>query len=344
MRVGTFVMGTRDGSYADLLDQVERADELGFDTVVLAERHFRHADLLYPSALSAGAAIAARTKRIRIGTAARILSLDHPVHIAEDAATLDVLSGGRLDFGVTRASLDEEAHAVFNSPLDDSEGRFREGLELILRAWSGDASAFEGDHIGVPELSVLPRPVQQPHPPIYVVAVSPGRLKFAAEEGHSAYVGAIRSVDELGETATRFWSLREAAGHGRDGAQLSVNRFIYVAESDERARAEFAEPFMEFMRNRAPDLRGALAAKYGGTGALDFETFLRDFLVVGGPDTVTDRLRELTERVDSGYLLATLNFITLDHALCTRSMELFAAEVMPALGATSATPASALTG
>jgi alkanesulfonate monooxygenase SsuD/methylene tetrahydromethanopterin reductase-like flavin-dependent oxidoreductase (luciferase family) len=332
MRFGIFVMGTRGGTYADVLGQIERADELGFDNVVLAERHFRHADLLYPSTLGMGAAIAARTSRIRIGTAARILSLDHPIHVAEDAATVDVLSGGRLDFGVTRASLDEEAHAVFDSPVEQSEGRFLEALEVILRAWAGEGFPFEGEHFRIPELSVFPRPVQKPHPPIYVVAVSPERLAFAAAGGWSAYVGAIRSVDELADTAARFWAAREDAGHRRDGAQLSVNRFIYVSESDDRAREEIERPFMEFMHERAPDLRAALSAKYG-EDALDFDTFVRDFLVAGGPDTVTARLAELLERVDTGYLLATLNFITVDHALCSRSMELFASEVMPALQA-----------
>ncbi len=339
MRLGIFVMGTRDGSYADVLAQAERADQLGFDAVVLAERHFRHADLLYPSALAAGAAIAGRTERIRIGTAARILSLDHPIHVAEDAATLDVLSDGRLDFGVTRASLDSEAHAVFDCPIEDSEGHFREALEVISRAWTGDGFPFEGDHFRVPELSVFPVPVQEPHPPIYVVAVSPERLDFAAAEGYSAYVGAIRTPAELAEAADRFWSARARAGHERDGAQLSVNRFIYVADTDARARAELEGPFMRFMAERAPDLRQALSAKYGSDSALDFETFARDFLVLGAPETVAARLGEMLDAVDTDYLLATLNFITLDHALCTRSMELFAAEVMPSLRERSAAAA-----
>jgi alkanesulfonate monooxygenase SsuD/methylene tetrahydromethanopterin reductase-like flavin-dependent oxidoreductase (luciferase family) len=330
-RFGFFVMGSRDGSYADVLDQAARLEELRFDTVVLGERHFRHASLLYPSAFSAGAASAARTERLRIGTAGRVLSLDHPLHVAEDAATLDVLSGGRLDFGATRASLDDQAHRVFGAPIEGATARFTEALDIIRAAWTRESFTYEGAHHAIPEVSVFPRPVQQPHPPIYLVAVSPERLEFAAREGYSAYVGAIRSIAELASTCESYWSTLAEAGHDRHGVELSVNRFVYVSADDERARSEFERPFMKFMAHRAPDLRAALVAKYGDEGELRFRRFLDDFLIVGGPDTVTSRLSEMLRAVDTGYLLVTLNFVTLDHALCKRSTELFAREVMPGL-------------
>lgn len=105
MKCGCFIMGTRSGTYCDILEQACYAEQLGLHSVALAERHFSHADLLCPSPLILAAAIATTTQRIRIATAARILALDYPLHIAEDAATVDILSNGRLDFGVARASL-----------------------------------------------------------------------------------------------------------------------------------------------------------------------------------------------------------------------------------------------
>jgi alkanesulfonate monooxygenase SsuD/methylene tetrahydromethanopterin reductase-like flavin-dependent oxidoreductase (luciferase family) len=331
VRVGTFVMGTRGGSYEDILEQTVRCEELGFDTAVLAERHFRHAPLLYPSPLPIGAAIAARTERIRIGTAGRILSLDHPIHVAEDAATLDVLSDGRLDFGVTRASLDTEAHVAFGSPHEESRRRFAEALEIIRLAWSEDSFSYRGEHFTVPEVSVFPKPLQRPHPPLYVVAVSPERLAFACREGINAYIGAIRNVAELAETAEAYRRGLTDAGHDPAAKTLSVNRFIYVSDDDERARREFEAPLRELMHERAPDLKAALVAKYGSVDELTFERMRTDFCVCGGPETVARRLREVLEATRSDYLLATLNFATLDHELCLRSMEMFAAEVMPAL-------------
>ena len=331
MRVGSFVMGTRDGDYEAILDQVERCEELGFDTVVLAERHFRHAPLLYPSPLAVGAAIAARTERIRIGTAGRILSLDHPIHVAEAAATLDLLSGGRLDFGITRASLDEEAHAAFSSPQAESQQRFREALDIIIRAWTEDAFAYEGECFSVPEVSVFPKPAQRPHPPLYAVAVSPERLAFASREGINAYVGAIRTPAELADVASSYRGGLVAAGYDPAERTLSVNRFVYVSDDDERAEEEFEQPFCELMHARAPDLKGALVAKYGGVEELTFERFAADFCVCGGPETVIRRLQEVTDATGCDYLLATLNFVTLDHALCMRSLELFGSEVLPVL-------------
>src|SRR5262245_46186922 len=197
MRFGLFIMGTRHGSYQAVLEQVCQAETLGFDTVILAERHFQHADLLFPSPLSFAAAIAARTSRIRIATAARILPLTHPIHIAEDAATLDVLSNGRLEFGVTRASLDDQAHDVFRSPLDQSRQRVEEALEILLRAWTEESFSYAGKCYQIPQISVLPKPLQKPHPPIYVVAVSPQTVAFAGRSGLCLYLPGTRSVSEL---------------------------------------------------------------------------------------------------------------------------------------------------
>ena len=330
MKFGLFIMGTRSGNYQDILDQVQYAEELGFDAVILAERHFRHSDLLYPSPFSMAGAIAAKTTWIRIGTAARILPLDHPLHIAQDAAMLDLLSGGRLDFGATRASLDEECHLVFHSPLDESRGRFEEALEVIVKAWTEERFSYDGKYYTIQEVSVFPQPLQKPHPPIYIVAVSQETLAFAAKKGYSPFIGAIRSLPELKATFEFYWKLFREAGHNGVFAELALNRFIYLSDSDEKARREIEAPFMAFIAERAPDLKAALVRKYGGEAHLSFDRFLQDFCLSGSPQTMIARLKELKEQVDLTYLLCTLNFITLDHALCLRSMELFAKEVMPA--------------
>ena len=330
MKFGLFVMGTRNGSYHDILDQVEHAEELGFGAVVLGERHFRHGNLLYPSPFSMAAAFAARTSRIRIGMAARILALDHPLHIAEDAATLDVLSEGRLEFGATRASLDDECHHVFRSPLQQSRSRFEEALEIIVRAWSEEQFSYEGLYYNIPQVSVYPKPRQKPYPPISLVTVSPETLSFAAEKGYSAIIGAIRSLPELKETAESYRKILQEASHNGTGAGLTINRFIYVSDTDDKACSEIEKPFMDFMTNHAPDLKGSITRKYGNLENFTFERFINDFCLFGSPDTVTSRIKEFADQVDLSYLLCSLNYITLDHALCIKSMELFAEEVIPA--------------
>jgi alkanesulfonate monooxygenase SsuD/methylene tetrahydromethanopterin reductase-like flavin-dependent oxidoreductase (luciferase family) len=329
MKFHLFVMGTKSGSYHDILDQMQAAEELGYDAVVLAERHFRHSELLSPSPFCLAAAIAARTKRIRIGLAARILTLDHPLRIAEDAATLDVLSGGRLDFGATRASLDEECHNVFRSPIDESRSRFQEALEIIVGAWTQDRFSYPGRHYCIPEVSVFPRPIQKPHPPISLVTVSPESLKFAAGRHYSAIIGATRFLPELQEAVLSYRNAYAAAGLNGSRGGLCINRFIYVSDTDEHARREIEAPFLAFIEERAPDLRRVLVRKYGSAERFSFERFREDFCIFGSPDTVATRIGQLQAGLGMTNLLCTLNFVTLEHALCLRSMELFAREVMP---------------
>jgi alkanesulfonate monooxygenase SsuD/methylene tetrahydromethanopterin reductase-like flavin-dependent oxidoreductase (luciferase family) len=328
MKFSLFIMGTRDGSYHDILDQMVYAEELGFNAVVMGERHFRHGNLLFSSPLSLASALAARTERIRIGTAARVLSLDHPIHIAEDAATLDILSGGRLDFGVTRASLDEESHVAFHAPIDETRHRFRESIEIIVRAWTEEKFSYNGQFYQIPEVSVYPKPLQKPHPPISVVAVSDETLAFSADNGYSAITGAIRSTLELEQTAKLYYDNLIENNNGLD-AELIINRFIYVADTDEIAGREMEQPFMEFIKYRAPDLKAALIRKYGGEEYLSFDRLRNDFCLFGSPETVTNGISELSGKIGIDHLLCTMNFVTQSHSLCINSTELFVREVLP---------------
>ncbi len=328
MRFGWFVMGTESGTYQDILEQVQLAEELGFEGVWLGERHFEHSELLYSSPFHAAAAMAAKTHRIRIGTAGRILALDHPIHIAEDAATLDLLSGGRLDLGVTRAGLDERFHQIFERPVEDTRrGQFEEALEIIVKAWTCDRFAYEGEYYQIPEVSVLPKPLQKPRPPIYLVAVSRHTMAFAAQKGYPVFIGALQTPRELRESLTFYWQAFRESGHDGVAMDLPVNRFLYVGESNAKAQQEMAEPFWSFIQHKAPDLKVALQGKYGEKG-FKLERFLEDFCIFGAPGLVIERIKEL-QALGVTYLLCTLNFITMEHKLCLKSMERFSQEVMP---------------
>jgi len=127
-------------AFDDSLAQVTAAEELGYDAVWLAELHFQKERSVLSAPLVVGAAIAARTKRVRIGLAVQILPLSHPLRLAEDVATLDHLSKGRLDFGVGRSGLPSQ-YAGFNIPLEESQERFNETLEVILKAWRASTSS-----------------------------------------------------------------------------------------------------------------------------------------------------------------------------------------------------------
>jgi len=331
LAVGIFVLGARSSTSAEIVDQACLAEQLGFASFLLAERHLRHGPLMHPSPFVLVAAIAARTSAIRIGTAGRILTLDHPIRVAEDAATLDVLSGGRLELGITRASLDAEAHLAFHSPTDTSRQRFAEALEILVKALSEESFSYSGAHFEIPEVSVFPKPVQRPHPPISIVAVSREQLLFAAARGYPPVLGALSTAAELREAFDAYRDAAASAGHD-GGLEPTVNRFVYVSTSDEDARKEMEEAFAEFIARLAPDLRAALEARYG-EGPVDYERVVEDFCLFGSAATVTARLRELQQVVGLRRLLVTVNFPTLELGLCRRSMERFAREVMPAVGA-----------
>src|SRR5262245_58675986 len=164
--------------YLDLIAQIELGEILGFDTVWLGELHFSRAFSILADPLVVLAAAAQRTTRIRLGTAVTLLPLHSPVKIAEEAAIADILSDGRIELGCGRgtAPLHYEGYAI---PQEESRERFAEALDLILAAWTNDTFSFDGKHYRARELSVVPRPVQTPHPPVRIAANSPDTFPFS---------------------------------------------------------------------------------------------------------------------------------------------------------------------
>src|SRR6201998_3501927 len=155
--------------YKAIMAQIVLGDELGFDTVWLGELHFSRAFSILADPLMVLAAAAQRTTRIRLGTAVMLLPLHHPVKIAEEAAITDILSNGRLEFGVGRGAF-PLYYVGFDVPQEESRERFEEALDFILAAWKSEHFSFEGKYFRAPDLPGVPRPVQTPHPPVRVAA------------------------------------------------------------------------------------------------------------------------------------------------------------------------------
>ncbi|MBV8477278.1 MAG: LLM class flavin-dependent oxidoreductase, partial [Acidobacteria bacterium] len=185
--------------YQDILAQIEFGDELGFDTAWLGELHFIPSFSCLASPLMILAAAAQRTRRIRLGTAVTLLPLHNPVKMAEDAATLDVLSGGRLEFGVGRGAT-PIYFAGYNVPQEESRDRFEESLQMIQRAWTDERLTYEGKYFRVKDLPLAPKPVQQPHPPIRIAANSPDTFAIAGQLGFPIFASPlINPPDKLRE-------------------------------------------------------------------------------------------------------------------------------------------------
>ena len=203
--------------YADVVDQIAWAENIGFDDVWLTEHHFTD-DGHAPSPLVQAAAIAMRTKKIRIGTAVLLLPLYHPVRVAEDGATVDILSNGRFELGVGIGYRVEEFTGLGISRKQRA-GRVNEGLEIIRRLWEGETVTFHGKHFHIDGARLTPPPVQRPRPPIWVGGFGPAAVRRAARLG-DGYIGtgpmkplADAYVEELGACGKDASKPRLAGGH-----------------------------------------------------------------------------------------------------------------------------------
>jgi alkanesulfonate monooxygenase SsuD/methylene tetrahydromethanopterin reductase-like flavin-dependent oxidoreductase (luciferase family) len=165
--------------YRDFIAQIELGDALGFDTAWLGEIHFSRAFSILADPLMVLAAAAQRTTRIRLGTAVTLLPLHNPIRIVEEAATADILSDGRLEFGVGRGVAYQ--YPGYGIPLEESRERFEEALDFIVQAWTNEPFSFKGKYFRAQDLSIVPKPLQSPHPPVRVAANSPDTFPFLGD-------------------------------------------------------------------------------------------------------------------------------------------------------------------
>jgi natural product biosynthesis luciferase-like monooxygenase protein len=328
-------------------DIMVRAEEFGFDSVWPAEHHFSEYGYCASPAVTL-AALAARTSRIRLGTGVVVLPLHHPVRVAEEYAMVDLLSGGRVELGVGRGY---QPHEFRGFGVDQARSRamFHEAVEIVQRAWTEERLDYEGEFYRLHDLEVRPKPLQRPHPPIWMASLSPETFRLCGQYGFNLMCAPVFGFDvNTGATQIEEWrdSLRE---HGRDPAAHEVAALVmtYVAETTQQALEDFRDPVMwyfhTFARYIAPP-RGQ-----GAVPTYEFYARARDVLevlewdqvvhagavVCGSPEQVVDRLGEIEERCGFTLLLAWTRIGGLAHDKVIRSMELMADRVMPALAAAS---------
>jgi natural product biosynthesis luciferase-like monooxygenase protein len=326
--------------YANTLDECRLAEALGFEAVWLAEHHFSPYGIA-PSLGALAAAIARETRRVRIGTAVVIAPFAHPLRIAEEWAMVDILSDGRLEFGLGRGYQPPEFRGL-EASMERTRERFDEALEVIRRAWTEERFSFEGEFYRVRDLSVLPRPVQRPHPPLWTAAVSPDTFALAARRGLRILTSpAFTPFDVLRKNYDAYrQAYREA--HGTDaGADICLNKIVHVAESSRQAREDMREPVRWFFRTQAAliaDPTGVPPEQYRfyrrvreNLLALGEEQALDQAALVGDPEEVADRIREHREALGITYLMGAFSRGGLAHDKVRRSLRLFAEKVMPRL-------------
>jgi alkanesulfonate monooxygenase SsuD/methylene tetrahydromethanopterin reductase-like flavin-dependent oxidoreductase (luciferase family) len=262
-------------------------------------------------------AVSQITERVRIGSAVKVLPLEHPLRTAEDAAMADILSGGRLDFGIGLGYRRYEFDGL-RIPLEEKSERFFEALRIILGVWTQQEYAYEGKYWTVPRLTLVPRPLQQPHPPVWIATRlgTQEQIAFAVENDYRLLC-AWAPPDQLRATHKLIVDARERRGRRDEPFDFTCIRHIFVAESDAEARRQGQAYVEYYMRS---------TARFRPIG--DHE---RGEMIFGGPRTVIDRLSHLHEYTGINNVICWMNFGGLPQEMVLGSMRLFAEEVIPAL-------------
>jgi alkanesulfonate monooxygenase SsuD/methylene tetrahydromethanopterin reductase-like flavin-dependent oxidoreductase (luciferase family) len=326
-------------AFAEGMSLVDLAERAGIDILWLAEFHLNTRTVL-ASPLAVAAAIAGRTQRIRIGTAVQVLPLGDPLRLAEEWATVDQISRGRLIFGVGRAS-SPRSYLAYGIPHAESRERLAETLEIMLRAWTEPSFSYEGTYFHYSNVALSPRPHQQPHPPIRVAATSSETYAQLGTQGH-AILTAVGSggIAELATDLATYRAAHRAAGQ-TSGGDVYLRIPVYVAATEEKAIAEPRESLMQSYQQAAAHITQIAtlsesadldrsAARAQALTRLSYEQVRRDNVIVGTPAQVAERLQELRDQLGIQGILADLNSgREIPPAQVRHSLELLAAEVMP---------------
>jgi alkanesulfonate monooxygenase SsuD/methylene tetrahydromethanopterin reductase-like flavin-dependent oxidoreductase (luciferase family) len=339
----------RDAYHAVLAEAV-RGDEVGFTHFWTVEHHFlsEFSHCSAPEVLYG--AVAARTKKIKIGHGVRLLPFpyNHPVRVAEMAAMLDCVSDGRLEFGTGRSSTRAELEGFGVDPRDTRE-MWEEALKLVVGAWTEDTFSWEGKHFNVPPRRVHPKPLQQPHPPLWVASTSPESHEIAGRKGLGLLSFTIGvPPEELGNRIQLYRNgLKEAQPIGKFvNDRAATFTMVHCAETNEEAKQNAAESVVWYLK-KSVALIGTLAEwqaeKNRELGTYQYAQAMRDLdvshldfdtldamraVIVGDPDTCIERVRHY-RAAGCDQLLCLMNPYNIPPHKVMRSIELFGKHVIP---------------
>jgi luciferase family oxidoreductase group 1 len=339
MRFGTFLLlqspsaRSSEEIFARGIRIARSADKLGFESIWCAEHHFStYGYLSRPLMLATH--IASRTERIRVGTAVIVLPLHHPLIVAEDIATADLLTGGRLDIGLGRGYQTYEFERLGLS-LGDSRERFEEGLDILLKAFEGKPFSYEGKYYRFGETSVFPTPVQKPHPPLWIVGQSQESVIATARRGFNIVSGGFGVPIERLREFRQSLDAMPIDPATRQRIRVSTQRPVYVTR-DESELPAIVEQARWNMRVTLSLRQGLERVEGGRAIAVPFEKepdtreLLERYFIMGTPKTCIERLKAVKDAMKIDHFNASFWFGDLTEEQVQRSMRLFAEEVMPA--------------
>ena len=347
MDFGVFMeFETREGSsqaaaFEEGFGLVDAAEAWGLDIAWLGEMHFTPARSVLSAPIAVACAIAARTRRLRVGTSVQVLPLNNPLRIAEETATTDHISRGRFDFGIGRSGF-PRVYDMYGVPFAESQARFHEALEIILLAWKGEPFSYRGEFYRFDNVTVSPRPYQHPHPPLRMAATTEETFPRVGQMGLPIFVG-LRGMD-IADLATHIDAYRRAwkeAGHPGDG-DVCLRIPVYAAPTEREALEESRESITYYFQRQADLTRPGVGREGAGPAdrlqarvdqleTLSFGHVLRERVAFGSAAGLVDRLTALREQLHLSGIAAELNSGgMLSAAQMKRTLQIMTRDVMPA--------------
>lgn len=309
--------------YKESLEQVQYAEELGYDSVWVTEHHFTPNGYC-PSPLIAGAAMASRTQRIKVGQCILLLPLyGHPLRLAEDVAVLDVLSEGRAILGIG-AGYRQQEFAGFGVPIDKRKVIMDEGLEIVLRAWTEERFSYRGKYYSLEDAAVTPKPVQRPHPPLWVGTPSRAGKRRAARLG-LPFLHSLGPLNRIKEDFEEYRQMLATYGHDPSGVEMGFIRSVYITEEFGQAWDD-VRPHFIYQRT----------VTYGGPGSAQFNDpsvssreGQHGRWIFGDPEFCIEELEHCQSELQPSLIILNMQLPGMEHRKVMASMELFAKQVMP---------------
>ena len=316
-----------DTYYQQILEQVELAEELGWECFMFNEHHFLGYGGLVANPAVLLAAAAARTSKIRLGPCIAILPLRHPLHSAEDYAMVDAISGGRLEFGIGSGNTEID-YKVFGVSRENDRQRLREAIDVILKTWANERISHAGQFWSFDELTVYPRPIQQPSPPIWVAGTSAQGLGWAGRQGyHIMTVGHPHPPEKVRPGVEAWKNGLSASGYDLNTKHCQLHVRTHVSERSANARSIAMAAIKRYDEISRIGRRSLTASPEDYDWNMMLATGRNNY---GNPDECITNIENARKNYYFDTLTTTFNFGGIPHVEILKSMRLFAKEVMPA--------------
>jgi alkanesulfonate monooxygenase SsuD/methylene tetrahydromethanopterin reductase-like flavin-dependent oxidoreductase (luciferase family) len=314
------------------IDQLASAEPLGYDSLWVNEHHFHQYGGLMPSLPTMLAALSQRTSRVHLGTSVVLLPLHHPLDIAEQLAMVDLMSGGRLEFGIGRGFVAHD-YEVMGLPNEGAQDRMIEALDVVVKAWSGAPFDHHGTYYDFDNVNFWPAPEQEPHPPIWIACSNtPASFEWVGTQGHRLLtIGYLRPISALAELTRIYRDAWQANGH-QGPTTIGTHYHVVVAEKRADARRIAEGALREHVRlNRLAQSVGKSPPPAANEGISIEQLVDEGRLIAGSPDDCAKTLRRVAEEIGCTEAHCLFQFGDIPFDVAQRSIDLFAREVIPQL-------------